>query len=405
MKRIAGAVVLLTGLSGCISFAPPGGPAGTRGTTELAAAKGGAATGPVLAPTGALASATANVPGPVVPQWSNGTLPARPAGDYVAARPNLTPAPGPGMGPRPTQMPALLPIPQPQTAAAQQPLTIMPGMPMVVTPRGKEAVPVSYSSDQPSDAVVTASRTEAPSGRPRPMVAVPPTPVVKNSLPDESKPQAGNRATGPLFRMVNTKRITLNFEVKDVGPSGLSGVELWYTQDAKDWKKYDAPAQAQAYVVEVDEEGMYGFTLVAKSGTGIGKDPPQPGDQPQVWVIVDLTRPDVKLAEVTPSSKPDQQQTVTVRWKATDKNLGRQPISLFYAEKEEGPWNVIATGLENNGRYLWQVPKGTPARVLVRIEATDMAGNVGRAQLTKVVVMDNARPKVSIVNVEASAGN
>jgi len=83
-------------------------------------------------------------------------------------------------------------------------------------------------------------------------------------------------------RLVNTKRITLNFEVKDVGPSAVQRRAVVHP-GRKDWKKYDAPTQAQAYVVEVDDEGMYGFTLLAKSGTGIGKEPPQSGDQPQVW--------------------------------------------------------------------------------------------------------------------------
>ena len=73
----------------------------------------------------------------------------------------------------------------------------------------------------------------------------------------------------PMVRLVNRKQLTLNFEVKDVGPSGLSGVELWYTTDTKNWKKYDAPAQSNAYIIEVDAEGMYGLTLVARSGTAL----------------------------------------------------------------------------------------------------------------------------------------
>ena len=65
------------------------------------------------------------------------------------------------------------------------------------------------------------------------------------TLPCPFAPAAAPPRSGPLVRMVNTKRITLNFEVKDVELSRLSGVELWYTYDAKLWKKYDAPSQAQ----------------------------------------------------------------------------------------------------------------------------------------------------------------
>src|SRR5262249_60687717 len=125
----------------------------------------------------------------------------------------------------------------------------------------------------------------------------------------------------------NTRRITLNFEVKDVGASGVAAVQLWFTQDGKKWRKHDAPPQAKAYVVEVDEEGMYGFTLLARSGTGLAKEPPQPGDSPPVGGIVDLTKPQVQLTEATPSMQGNQ-QTVTIKWRARGNNTRRHPHPL-----------------------------------------------------------------------------
>jgi len=203
------------------------------------------------------------------------------------------------------------------------------------------------------------------------------------------------------MRLVNTKRITLNFEVKDVGPSGLANVELWYTQNCRDWKKYDTPKNQKAYVVEVDEEGMYGFTLVARSGLGLSKEPPVSGDQPQVWTIVDLTPPEVQLTEVTPN--PDSKQ-VTIGWKASDKNFSRSPVSISYAETEAGPWRMVAANLESTGRFVWQMPTGTPPQFIVRVEATDLAGNVTRVQSSKPLLLDNSTPTVSITNVEANSG-
>jgi hypothetical protein len=224
-------------------------------------------------------------------------------------------------------------------------------------------------------------------------------PNVKGSVGEVKTPKAG----APLMRMVNSKRITLDFEVKDVGPSGLSSVELWYTRDCHEWKKYNAPPHAKAYVVEVDEEGMYGFTLLARSGIGLSKEPPGPGDQPQVWVIVDLTKPEIQLSEVTPTATYNNKvQQVTIKWKASDKNLDRQPISLFFAEKEDGPWKTIATGLPNTGLYNWQVPGDAPSRFFVRAEAVDLAGNTGRAQSPKPVLLDTRVPSVTILNVEAN---
>jgi hypothetical protein len=318
--------------------------------------------------------------------------------------------------------------------ATQQPLpadprSLPPGMPLATTPAansqavsaavalaqsgaGSATHPVSYQTSEaaPQPVIVTNKPDLKPVSGPLPLQPVSalqpaaPAPLLRTpaGLAD-SKDVRGGRHGEPLVRMVNTKRITLNFEIKDVGPSGLSGVELWYTQDCKEWKKYDAPPQAHSYVVEVDQEGMYGFTLRARSGLGLAKDPPACGDQPQVWVVVDLTRPSVTLDDVSPSVEA-RTQTLAIHWKATDKNLGRHPINLYYAEKEDGPWKPIATSLENTGLYHWQMPPGAPARLLVRAEATDLAGNVGRAQTPRPVLLDMSRPTVSILGVEPNGG-
>jgi hypothetical protein len=76
-------------------------------------------------------------------------------------------------------------------------------------------------------------------------------------------------------------------------------------------------------------------------------------------------------------------------------------VGLYYAEKESGPWLPIATSQENSGRYVWQVPASAPPSFFVRVEATDLAGNMGRAQTAKPVLLDTSRPTVSILGVES----
>jgi len=207
-------------------------------------------------------------------------------------------------------------------------------------------------------------------------------------------------ATASGVRFVNSKRFRLNYEVKDVGPSGITGVELWYTQDGRTWHKHDAtPHQHSPYVVEVGDEDLYGFTLRVRSGAGMGKEPPRPGDPPQVWVAVDATEPAVRLLAAEPGTGQGA-GTITILWAASDKNLTQQPITLSYAEQAAGPWVPIATKLPNTGRYLWQIPPGTPLRFLVRVEAADQAGNVGSDQSPGPLTGDPAQPSVAIVNVE-----
>jgi hypothetical protein len=208
--------------------------------------------------------------------------------------------------------------------------------------------------------------------------------------------------SGPVVRLVNKTRITLNYEVKEVGPSGLAGVDLWYTRDTKTWHKHEAGADAPSpYVIEVQEEGLYGFTLLARNGVGLGKEPPRSGDLPQVWVEVDLTKPIVQLNDVQVRVN-DKSPILHLAWKAGDKNLGGQPITIAIAEKENGPWQTIAENLENTGHTEVPLRPGLPPRFFVRLEAKDLAGNVGVARTQSPVQLDLSRPVVSILDVEAS---
>jgi hypothetical protein len=215
----------------------------------------------------------------------------------------------------------------------------------------------------------------------------------------------------PDRRLINSTSINLNFEIKDRGPSGVSAIELWFTQDGRSWNKYPLPKPAEGMEIQspltfkVSNEGLYGFTLVAKSGVGLGERPPQVGDKPQIWVEVDMTKPVVSIQNVIVGQGKDQGK-LSIYWKATDKNLGATPVALFYAEKQDGPWQPI-TGekrLANSGLFVWQMPEGLPYQFHLKVEAVDRAGNVGEAVTPNLVRVDLKLPKVKITNVEPTPG-
>jgi hypothetical protein len=212
-----------------------------------------------------------------------------------------------------------------------------------------------------------------------------------------SEPVAG----GASVRMVNSKRISINYEIKDVGKSGIAVIELWYTRtEGRNWQKYEErPNPQPPYTFEVNDEGLYGFTLVARNRAGGGEQPPKVGDLPQVWVEVDLTKPLVRIQAVD-VGKGAELGNLTITYNATDKNLARQAISLSYAEKPDGEWKPIATNEENTGRYVWRMPADVPYQFYVRVEATDRAGNTGSAETAKPVIVDLSQPKVQVIGVE-----
>ena len=204
----------------------------------------------------------------------------------------------------------------------------------------------------------------------------------------------------PSVRMVNSKRIVLNYKVTDVGPSGVSAVELWMTRDSgHTWHKDESARCGPPCETTVPEEGMYGFTLVAKNGVGLGKNPPVAGDPPQVWVEVDLTKPVVSALDAKHGVGPKARE-ITITWSASDRNMARRPVTLSYAEKADGPWLPLAANIENSGHYVWDMPSNGPNSFLLRVEAADIVGNIGTAQLTRPVEIDTSRPTVSITDVE-----
>src|SRR5581483_7987040 len=103
------------------------------------------------------------------------------------------------------------------------------------------------------------------------------------------------------------------------------------------------------WVVPLEQEGVYGFVLVAKNRLGLGKAPPRDGDVPEMRVELDTTPPVARL--FAPQPDPSRPDALLLTWEARDKNPGDKPINLEWAEKPEGPWQPIGLDLANTGRH------------------------------------------------------
>ena len=231
--------------------------------------------------------------------------------------------------------------------------------------------------------------------------------------------QIGNRTyppdpsgTGgrPMLRLVNSTRISINYRVENVGPSKAT-VELWWTRTGgRTWEKYPEPMPAQPpFLFNAPGEGVYGFTLVARSGVNLGDSPPQANDPPQVSVEVDLKEPVVQLTGVRVGRGSDVSR-MTITWTARDANLEERPVKLEYAtvtsaggQENLGPWQEIVANLPSSGEYIWSVPEDG---VLFHVRATarDRAGNIGQAKTPKPIIVDLMRPRGVILDVEPVRG-
>lgn len=237
------------------------------------------------------------------------------------------------------------------------------------------------------------------------------------SLKPEDRPQTGTQpgaaaSTGDQprqpgegrQRVVNTKTFQIGYKLQDVGPSGVSSVELFITQDnGATWYRYGSDDDNQSPIqVEVPREGTYGFALSVRSGAGLASEPPQNGDRPAIVVVVDQTAPKLEIFPVE-QGRGKNLNKLLFSWRCTDESLPEKPVSIYYSPNGQSPWQPISGPVENTGSFIWTVGQGVPSKFFVRIEARDMAGNVQTVDSPQPVVIDLSRPTAKIIDVESPA--
>lgn len=198
---------------------------------------------------------------------------------------------------------------------------------------------------------------------------------------------------GQSPQMLRTRRFELDYEVAEVGSSGISRVELWGTTDGgRTWESYAVDEDRQSPVdVTVHAEGLYGFRIAVRSGAGVGGQAPASGDLPDVWVGVDVTRPFARLLAAEPGAGEGAEQ-LTIRYEAADELLAQRPITLALASSPDGPWSTIADQLENAGEYLWTLDAGVPDQFYLQLTVRDEAGNEQTIVTRDPVSLDRKSP-------------
>jgi hypothetical protein len=204
---------------------------------------------------------------------------------------------------------------------------------------------------------------------------------------------------GERPRFFATHAFQLAYDVEGDVTSNLDRLELWQTADAgATWGRAAVSQSAdlelsRPFRVAVNQDGLYGYRLVAITRRGGSERSPQSGDSPQMWALVDTAPPDVQITMATirkPQDPDARQPQLAIQWKITDAALAHRPITLSYSGVPGGPWTTFASGLENNGFYDWPLVGRLPRRLYLRIEARDAAGNVGRHEPVGPVAVPHA---------------
>jgi hypothetical protein len=292
-----------------------------------------------------------------------------------------------------TEMPAEDPVvksmPSPVAGAAVVASTSGTPEAMTAEKCGPALQPCENSSPRPampsSPAAVAQAVYQTPDAGPPPCASAPPRQTAANLT----------------RQLVNNSHVFLEYQIEQMGPSGVGKVEVWITKDqGQSWQRLGEDANRKSPVeIDLPGEGLFGVSLVVTNGRGFGGTPPSPGDAPDWWIEVDVTKPTAEILAVQPAFGQDDGGLV-ITWTARDKNLGAEPIDLYYGISREGPWQTIAKGLKNEGHYRWAVPTDVGAHAFLRLVASDKAGNVTQVETTQPVALDDlSRPRGRVVGV------
>ncbi len=203
-------------------------------------------------------------------------------------------------------------------------------------------------------------------------------------------------------RVVKSRQFQIDYQVDDIGPSGVSRIEFFITQDeGKKWWKYGDDVDRQSpFPIQVPQDGTYGFAMRVHSGVGLAADPPSPGMKPEMVVIVDQTAPALELLPIR-QGKGASLNKLFIQWNHHDEHPAAKPVALYYSASPDGPWEAISGWLPDEGRYIWTVGNAVPMKVYLRLTARDAAGNLTRTQTPHPVIIDLKKPTARIVDVES----
>lgn len=237
----------------------------------------------------------------------------------------------------------------------------------------------------------------------QPWPAQPHPPLANQYVPEQIPKEDGQTPFLPplreQLRPVNSRLFELEFDVDSADRSAITHVELWGTRDGgRTWQSISLhKGGGSPILAKAGEEGVYGFRIVVHSRTGSSRTP-QPGDSPDIWIRVDLTRPVARIVSAEEGTGPEADHLV-ITWTAEDEELAAEPIHLAHSTRPGGPWTTIAKRLPNTGRYAWPLPAGDPGPIYLRLEVRDAAGNVGEFETSQPVTLSRAPPKVHIREV------
>jgi len=218
--------------------------------------------------------------------------------------------------------------------------------------------------------------------RPTPLATVaerPPVSALGHPLDHQGRP----------LHLTRSRRFAWDYEMPPPDATqSQRRAELWTTLDSGvTWQRTAVDDDARSPIeVQLPGSGLYGVRLEIVAAGDDGR--PRSGAVPDCWVGVDDEPPTVEI-DVQRVDGPTP--VVMIRYRAHDSLPASRGGRLVYSPQPDGPWVTIAAELDPQGEYRWEPDRGVPARVFVRAEVVDAAGNVGSATTPEAITVSATR--------------
>lgn len=215
-------------------------------------------------------------------------------------------------------------------------------------------------------------------------------------------PPANNfaKTSQGVRQLVNHQVFNIDYQVDDVGPSGVSAVELFVTENnGREWFAYGNDIDMRSpFQVDTLGEGTFGFAVRVRNGLGFRATPPQAGELPSIVVTVDKTAPVAEMA--MPQVIVDRVGQIRVAWRVSDQNPSATPVRLEYGASAAGPWTIAFDWQADVGAVNIPIQSGMPTSMYFRLLARDAAGNIATTQTHQPILIDQQRPTARLLSIQ-----
>ena len=221
----------------------------------------------------------------------------------------------------------------------------------------------------------------------------------RNELSDSlaSDPESAVMLERVPLRFSKGKRFSLDYELEAVGLQGAESIELYGTTDnGRTWQLWGSdPDQQSPFDIETQDIGVFGFRICVVGRNGLASPRPLPGEAPDIFVVVDVDDPQVRITGAK-YGEGSRVGSLVISYECDDRNLPLRPITLAFSDSLEGPWTTIVAGLRNEGQYIWAADPSLPRQLYLRIDAVDEAGNRGVYLLDQPIDTQGLAPRAKI---------